>query len=135
MNLNYEYFTDEDWEKQMSLSWPAKRFNLWKRSTYHVSLWYNRISNLIKKNWPWWSEIINESNEHIYLGAIPLIRMNINDRANDLINLKKLGIKAVLSAVEVYELYPGGFTAPVSGAQWKEAGIKHLQIHTADFLP
>ena len=74
-----------------------------------------------------WNLIYEEEGVKLYLGMIPLNNFDHYEL------LRKAGIKAVLSLVEDFELYPSLFADPVQASQWKEGNCEHLQVPACDF--
>jgi protein-tyrosine phosphatase len=75
----------------------------------------------------WWDEITQK----IVLGGIPLESEN-HDRTLP----HGVGIKAVLSVVEDFELRRAGlFTVPASVKKWKEKNVEQLVINVPDCMP
>lgn len=91
-----------------------------------------------KNKWAWWNKIVIPNytgRGSIYLGAVPITKrifgFTIRD---DFQSIMKLGIKAILSVTELFEVQARGpITSPVHPEQWKEAGVQQLQLSTPDF--
>lgn len=85
------------------------------------------LNALYPEDYPWWNEI----NNNVYLGSIPLENYGHTDRMID-----ELGIGAVLSVVQDFELYAHSlFTEPVTPENWAERNVAQLRLNTTDFLP
>lgn len=122
-----------------------------KYSFYKISLCYNQalfgtslgiwlrqntsLGRLIASEAVWWNEIPlphATTSAKLYLGALP-VKSDFSSR-DDLQELKKLGVRAVLSINELFETQETGkIIRPVHHDEWKKAGIKHLQIISPDF--
>jgi protein-tyrosine phosphatase len=93
-----------------------------KKVKYEVSLEYTKM----REKDQWWSKIEPYS---IYLGALPL------KNKNHLEQICALDVKAVLSAVEDFELEPGWFNTPVQVGDWSGKGVDVKRIQAVDFCP
>lgn len=128
-----ENYDDEKWNEvihQDSISIPPTYS---KSFLYSVTLIYNIVVNTLgKSQLTWWNNVSFTPEEVIYLGALPLI----GTTRDDLTSLKELGIKAVLSVVESFEIESKGLLgSPVASEQWQQSDIKQLHISTPDFKP
>jgi len=85
---------------------------------FHVGIKCNEIKHSISPDlFPWWNQI----DQDLYLGALPL------KERGDGIALKSLGISAVLSIVDSFEL-------DLQAQDWKTVGIVNYQhIAVRDF--
>lgn len=104
-----------------------------KSALYKVSLTYNAIMNVATNGWDWWNQIsIPDSNEKIFLGALPISR---TFASNDLISLtQEHNVGAVLSVVEHFEMNsPGSVLTPITANQWRHSGVQHKQLPSEDF--
>lgn len=119
-----------------------------KSVTYHVTLFYNdvraladRIKSALFKSppkWKWWNKVHTSQSGggEIYLGAIPISKQLFGlPLRNDLNTLTQTcGVKAILSAVEEFEINASGLVIrPIKKEQWKKAGISQCHIDTPDF--
>lgn len=75
--------------------------------------------------WPYWTKI----SDKIYLGAMPLKNKNHIDK---IINL---GMKAILSINEDYELQDQLCAKPVKPKDWQERNVRVLNISSPDLKP
>lgn len=132
-NIQPEQYTDEEWQEKMAQKPEASPPKYTKYFLYNVTLIYNIAYNSFGNGpYTWWNDVSYNESESILLGAIPLI----GSIRNDLKTLGELGIKAVLSVVEPFEIETKGLLgSPVTSDQWQEYGIKHLHISTPDFQP
>ena len=148
-----EFFTDEEWEQTIETcsSLRAECVGLLKYATYSFTLKINETLNAVnhytalaahllgidwQEHWHWWDKILTLDNgSSLYLGALPLIKEAFGfTYRNDLEDLKSEKITAILTVVEVFEnISQGAMTSPITPVQWKEAGIKQIQIATPDF--
>ena len=101
-----------------------------KRLAYFSSLYFNIFLNLTK--WNWWDTVIfdKDQGEKIILGALPL---EYGTLRNDLDELMKLGIRAVLSVTEEWEMNTHGLFTPITKKQCEEKGCEHMQLSAEDF--
>lgn len=99
---------------------------------FAVSLiWTQLLSITTSRNWRDKILTTGPYQANLYLGALPLI----TPLRNDLNDLQKMGIKAILSVVEPFENNTMGWiSSPITPEQWEEAGIKQLQIPLEDFF-
>jgi protein-tyrosine phosphatase len=133
-----EHYTDEDWEKLMLDS-----SNLRSESIGYLKYYgaYTMALKLTETNvaigkWNHWDKICDFNGKgSLYLGALPIVRGAFGyETRNDLSELQNLGIGAILSVTEVFENNSEGtITSPITPAQWRQAGIKQLQLPTPDF--
>lgn len=131
-------FTDDDWENAMkNISSLKKEYT----GLYKYYLGYSTALTLTRLQYDdtqinRWDEIIRfDNNVSIYLGGLPVIS-NISNYfgRNDLIDLQKLNIGAVLSIAEIFENVSLGYIySPVTPTNWKNVNIKHYQIPTPDY--
>jgi protein-tyrosine phosphatase len=128
-----ESFDDENWEIYLSRESISIPPTYSKSFLYSITLIYNIVVNTIgKSQLTWWNDVSYDPQEIIYLGALPLI----GTTRDDLSSLRELGIKAVLSVVESFEIESKGLLgSPVAAKQWEENEIKQLHISTQDFKP
>ncbi len=129
-----EAFSDQQWEESMAMNLhlPQNPVGLFK---YYVLfslslLWVQLVAMFTSQHW---RDKITTTGPHqagLYLGGLPLSA----PFHNDLKALKKEGIGAVLSMVEPFENHSKGWiSSPITLSQWKEAGVKQLQIPMEDF--
>jgi hypothetical protein len=107
--------------------------DLSKMLLYYVTYFYNSMMNIANPvtGWDWWNKVYEQGSEQIYIGAIPVSTVFGTDHAKD---IHALGVRAVLSVVEPFELGSAGpLTAPITGNRWKELGVNHLELPTEDF--
>lgn len=118
-----DFYTDEDWEVRINTK-PAPVDPSYSKFLFYIgSLVYN-----VARQFTWWNEVSFVETEKFYLGALPLI---VGSR-NDCDILSELGVKAVLSLVESFEIYSKGVVSP---DEWKNKRIIQLHISTPDFKP
>jgi len=137
-------FSNEDWEKTMSEVQSLREESIGafkKYGQFAGALMYTE-ANVAVGSWNHWDKIITFDNgtdpanqPSLYLGALPLVKgVAGRELRNDLEQLKEIGVGAVLSVVEVFENNSEGYiTSAVTPQQWKEGGIKQLQLPTPDF--
>lgn len=133
---------------------PYEGYTGWKYTKLTVSLLYHELwcsgDNILSKSLslvgverqlkhPWYSKITipNDLIEaHLYLGALPIERklLGISFR-NDLEELvNKLGIGAILSLVEMFEVNCKGWvTSPISNDAFKTNNVERKILPTPDF--
>jgi len=105
---------------------------------YCGSLAFNQTICLTGK-WNLWDNIIKfeklKKQPSLILGALPLnVGVVGYETRNDVKTLIDSGVGAVLSVVEVFENNsPGYMASPVTPEEWKNAGVKQLQLPTPDF--
>lgn len=92
-----------------------------KIGKYVISLHYTRFTQT-----NWWTRI---EPYNIYLGAIPLASEGHTAK------IIALGVDAILSVLEDFELQKWPLTVPVSHATWREAGLRVDHIKAVDFSP
>lgn len=92
------------------------------RCLFNVSLAYTMVGNAFWGRSHW--DIVYPG---ILLGGLPLCQ--------HFEHLKVLGVTAVVSLVEPFELEQGAFFAPIQHSQWQKAGVVTKWIKTADFEP
>lgn len=133
-----ESFNHDDWEDAMELGrqFKPESVSLFKYyGQYCTALGYTQ-ANVSAGLWNWWDKISEfESGASLFLGALPIVRGAVGyEWRNDLTEIKKLGVGAVLSVVEVFETTSEGWIgSPVMPNKWKDAGVKQLQLPTPDF--
>jgi len=128
-----ESFSDTEWQLLMKTShnYKAESPGILKYyGKYRAALDINQIM-VTAKRWNHWSTIFQHKNgAKLILGGLPV---HIEDR-DDAAELKKLGIGAVLSAVEVFENHSNGpIINPVTPEEWEALKILELQLPTPDF--
>lgn len=82
-------------------------------------------STIRPKKWSYWSKL----SDRIFLGAMPLKNWNHSD------TITKLGVKAILSINEDYELKSQLFADPITSKDWQEKNINFLNISSPDLEP
>lgn len=112
-----------------------------KSVTYHVTLFYNdvraladRIKSALFKSppkWKWWNKVHTSQSGggEIYLGAIPISKQLFGlPLRNDLNTLTQTcGVKAILSAVEEFEINASGLVIRPIKKRTVEKG-RHLAM-------
>lgn len=89
--------------------------------------------------WDWWSLILEKQGLNqqasLYLGALPIQKRVFKHLLrDDCYALSKLGVDAVLSVVEPYELTKSGWVIlPVTPEQWELAQIEHTLFHAEEY--
>lgn len=126
-------FTDYEWDAAVETSrhlQPESTNFTQYYGNFCVALTYNEIRSFT--DWNKWDPIITFDGKTIYLGGLPLKSSTRNDAEA----LKELGVEAVLSVTEVFEVRSEGSftsTSSVTPDDWHELGIRQLQIPTSDF--
>jgi protein-tyrosine phosphatase len=126
-------FTDEEWEDHMHL---IPSFNIEYVGLYEYYINYSLILSLNQLTYTnginWWDEIIKVNGISIYLGALPI--ENIVTGRNDLVELQKLNVQAILSAIKLFENTSKGYVySPIDPIKWRENNFKHYQAPSSDF--
>ncbi len=129
-----EVFSTKNWESVMAMTQHLflEKPGIFKYVfLYSFSLLLTQVASIVFAQ-NWWNKITTTGPHKvpIYLGALPLI----TPFKNDLENLKKENIGAVLTLVEPFENHSTGWiSSPVTTTDWKNAKIKQLQIPIEDF--
>lgn len=95
--------------------------------------WFNTIALLSiqlqawirPKTWTYWSTVT----PMLRVGAIPLKNRNHPEQ------LRKLGIRAILSINETHEFEPKFFATPVQESEWTNHNITYLRLSSPDLEP
>lgn len=130
-------FNDQDWELYINnsskLQYETTGFYKYYVQ-YNGSFMLNNVMNNIGV-YNWFDKIYTVNGAVLYLGAMPLkVTFLSNVTRNDVTLLQELNINAVLSVVECYENQSDGIIyTPISPTEWKDAGIKYLQVPIPDF--
>ncbi|MBA2727549.1 MAG: dual specificity protein phosphatase family protein [Parachlamydiaceae bacterium] len=133
-----ESFADDEWHALMKIS---KLFRsespgiLKYYGLYSVPIGINQIK-VQAVDWKLWNTVFVHANgAKLILASLPLHTDSILvGSRNDAEELKKQGVKAVLSVVEVFENHsPGWMIWPVTPEEWEELKILQLQLPTPDF--
>ncbi len=130
-------FTDQDWENAIALSakLTPESASLEKYFHYCASFVGDQVAKSTGSE-KLWDQILERPNGAcLFLGSMPVIQGLIGkETRNDISDLKKNNVRAVLSVAEIFETQSSGLiTSPVTPLQWKNAGIKHLQIPVSNF--
>lgn len=129
-------FTNEEWEYYL-LNCTKLQYETVGFYKYYIqytsSLMFNQLMNYTCV-WNWYDMIYeNEYGTKIYLGGMPLKSNYSLENRNDLLKIKELNIKSVLSVVEVFENQTTGIVnTPINPEEW--GNIKFLQIPIPDFI-
>ncbi len=127
-----KHISAERWNQLMSIPLRKEPKGFYDYCMFSVSLGYNDMMRTFKQ-WDWWNKVLTceKSNASLFLSALPLKQVFSDDIA-PLRDTEK--IAAVLSVTEVAEnTTEGYFTSAVSPSDWKQHGIRHLQLPVRDF--
>jgi protein-tyrosine phosphatase len=134
-----EFYSDQDWEEAIKAcrSFDSEKPGFVKyHFKYSLALKLNQYK-YDQGEWNCWDQIHIKNEDSIegpalFLGCLPL--KEDGAKRNDALALKDAGIRAVLSAVEVFENHDSLHEKiPITPEEWFEMGIKQLQIPTPDF--
>lgn len=126
-------FTDKDWEYYLlnCTKLQYETIGFYKYYQYSSSLMFNQAMNYANV-WNWYDMIYENNGIQIYLGAMPLKSNYSIENRNDLDKIRELGVKSVLSVVEVFENQTNGLiNTPIKPSEWGD--IKYLQLPISDF--
>lgn len=124
-------YNDENWEKAIS-EIPTFKTEYVGFSKYYIGYSIPLTINQINTNFNKWNEIIIINGISIYLGGLPIVCDLVG--RNDCMELIELGIKSVLSTVEIYENNTTGYIySAITPNEWKNNNIKHYQIPSPDY--
>ncbi len=130
-----ENWTDKQWEDAIIKS-SKSEIEAPSRAKYYLNYCAANLFNqgMGVFGWePWNTIFTSENGPKLVLGALP-VKSHMSNW-DDLENLKKDKIGAVLSTVEMFEnnTSSGVTSNPITPTEWIEVGIKQLQLPTPDF--